>query len=149
MTVASTHPFIERTEATLRELHETGQHKSLQMIQGPMGPTISLREHAECLCFCSNNYLGLANHPEVVEAAHQGLSRYGNGTASVRFICGTFEPHEKLERRIAEYMDTEASYTFVSCWNANEAIFPTLCEPGDAIISDELNHASIIDAIRL
>jgi glycine C-acetyltransferase len=149
MAVSTIHPFMARTQAALSGLHDSGQHKSLQMIQGPMGPTVKLRDYGECLCFCSNNYLGLSNHPEVVEAAHQGLRDFGNGTSSVRFICGTFSPHEKLEQRIAQYMDAEASYTFVSCWNANEAIFPTLCEPGDAIISDELNHASIIDAIRL
>src|SRR6185369_8370139 len=79
----------------------------------------------------------------------KGLRDFGAGTASVRFICGTFSPHLELEQTIAEMMGTEASYTFVSCWNANEAVFATLCEPGDMIISDELNHASIIDAIRL
>jgi glycine C-acetyltransferase len=143
------HPFHARTQAVLQQLRQTGQHKSLQSIEGPMGPTVNLRGYGECLCFCSNNYLGLANHPEVVEAGRKGLDKYGAGTASVRFICGTFAPHEELERTIADFMGVEASYTFVSCWNANEAIFPTLCEPGDAIISDELNHASIIDGIRL
>jgi glycine C-acetyltransferase len=141
--------FASRTDATLRMLEETGQLKHLRMVEGPMGATVRLRDYGEVLCFCSNNYLGLANHPEVVEAGVQGLKMYGAGTASVRFICGTFAPHEALERRIAEFMGTEAAYTFVSCWNANEAIFATLCEPGDIIISDELNHASIIDAIRL
>ncbi len=104
---------------------------------------------SHCLCFCSNNYLGLANHPAVIEAGIKATRDYGAGTASVRFICGTFSPHEVLEQTIARYMGTEAAYSFVSCWNANEAIFPTLCEPGDMIISDELNHASIIDSIRL
>jgi glycine C-acetyltransferase len=85
----------------------------------------------------------------VIEAGHRGLRDFGSGTASVRFICGTFSPHLELEAEIARMMGTEASYTFVSCWNANEAVFPTLCEPGDTIISDELNHASIIDAVRL
>ncbi|MBC7835643.1 MAG: aminotransferase class I/II-fold pyridoxal phosphate-dependent enzyme [Phycisphaerales bacterium] len=122
------------------------------MLEGPMDATVKVRGYGgggECLCFCSNNYLGLANHPEVIEAGHKGLRDYGAGTASVRFICGTFAPHEELESRLADYMGTQAAYTFVSCWNANEAIFPTLCEPGDIIISDELNHASIIDSIRL
>ena len=149
MTNTTTHPFFARTDAVLQELRDGGQHKSLQTIEGPMGPTVKLAGYGECLCFCSNNYLGLANHPEVVEAAHRGLRDYGAGTASVRFICGTFTPHLKLEERIANFLGVEASYTFVSCWNANEAIFPTLCESGDFVISDELNHASIIDGIRL
>jgi glycine C-acetyltransferase len=141
--------FDERTDATLASLRAGGQYKHLQMIEGPMGPSVRLREFGECLCFCSNNYLGLANHPEVVEAGIKGLRDYGAGTASVRFICGTFTPHETLERSIARYMGTESAYTFVSAWTAAEALFPTLCEPGDIIISDELNHACIIDAIRL
>lgn len=141
--------FNERTDATLASLRAGGQYKHLQMIEGPMGPSVRLREFGECLCFCSNNYLGLANHPEVVEAGMKGLRDYGAGTASVRFICGTFTPHETLERSIARYMGTESAYTFVSAWTAAEALFPTLCEPGDIIISDELNHACIIDAIRL
>ncbi|MBK7403459.1 MAG: aminotransferase class I/II-fold pyridoxal phosphate-dependent enzyme [Phycisphaerales bacterium] len=123
------------------------------MIRSPMDAVVRMRTAAgkeiEALCFCSNNYLGLANHPEVVEAGIEGLRKYGAGTASVRFICGTFEPHERLEATIAQYMGTESSYTFVSCWNATEALFPTFCEAGDVIISDELNHACIIDSIRL
>jgi glycine C-acetyltransferase len=142
-------PFDTRTDATLAQLRENGQYKHLQMLESPMDARVRIRGYGECLCFCSNNYLGLANHPEVVEEGHRGLREFGAGTASVRFICGTFTPHETLERQIARLMDTEASYTFVSAWNANEAVFPTLCEPGDIIVSDELNHASIIDAIRL
>ena len=141
--------FADRTATTLAHLAETGQLKRLQTIEGPMGATVKLRGHGEVVCLCSNNYLGLANHPEVVEAGLDGLRRYGAGTASVRFICGTFDCHERLENRIAEFHGVEAAYTFTSCWNANEAIFATLCEPGDLIISDELNHASIIDGIRL
>ncbi len=141
--------FDARARKLLADLRAGGQYKDLRMIEGPMGATVRVRGFGECLCFCSNNYLGLANHPEVVEAAIRGTQAYGAGTASVRFICGTFTPHETLEATIARYMGTEAAYTFVSCWNANEAIFATLCEPGDAIISDELNHASIIDAVRL
>tara|TARA_B100001059_G_C17832935_1_gene585924 strand:- start:3671 stop:4903 length:1233 start_codon:yes stop_codon:yes gene_type:complete len=141
--------FDSRTSGVLSELEAGGQLKRLQMIEGPMGPSIQLRGRGTVDCFCSNNYLGLANHPEVVEAGVEGLRRYGAGTASVRFICGTFDPHERLESRIADFLGVEAAYTFVSCWTANEAIFPTLCEPGDIIISDELNHACIIDGIRL
>jgi glycine C-acetyltransferase len=149
MPAAATHPFHQRTDKVLDHLRDTGQLKSLQTIRGPMGPTVDLEGYGECLCFCSNNYLGLANHPEVVEAGIQALRDYGAGTASVRFICGTFQPHHDLEKTIAEFLGVEAAYTFVSCWNANEAIFATLCEPEDYILSDELNHASIIDGVRL
>ncbi|MHC4991543.1 MAG: aminotransferase class I/II-fold pyridoxal phosphate-dependent enzyme [Planctomycetota bacterium] len=141
--------LVQRDDTVLRHLDETGQLKRLQMIDGPMDATITLRGYGEVGCFCSNNYLGLSNHPEVVEAGLEGLRHYGAGTASVRFICGTFEAHERLESTIAEFLGVEAAYTFVSCWNATEALFPTLCEPGDIIVSDELNHACIIDSMRL
>ncbi|HZW11046.1 MAG TPA: aminotransferase class I/II-fold pyridoxal phosphate-dependent enzyme [Phycisphaerales bacterium] len=146
-------PFDARTDEILRTLEKGGQYKHLQTIESPMDAAVRMRTPAgkeiEALCFCSNNYLGLANHPEVIEAGIEGLRKYGAGTASVRFICGTFEPHERLEATIARYMGTESSYTFVSCWNATEALFPTFCEAGDVIISDALNHACIIDSIRL
>ena len=141
--------FDTRADSILSQLRDSGQYKLLQMIESPMDAVIRLRRYGECLCFCSNNYLGLANHPEVVEAGIKGLRDYGAGTASVRFICGTFTPHEVLEKTIARLMGTESSYTFVSAWTAAEALFPTLCEPGDTIISDELNHACLIDSIRL
>ena len=145
--------FDARTDATLKQLEDSGQYKHLQMLDSPMDAVVKMRQEdgsfRDTLCFCSNNYLGLANHPEVVEAGIKALRDYGAGTASVRFICGTFTPHEQLEQTIAKYMGTEASYTFVSCWNATEALFPTFCEAGDVIISDELNHACIIDAMRL
>jgi len=146
-------PLDARLVQVLTQLHAAGQYKHLREIDSPMDATVKIRgadgRLREVLCFCSNNYLGLANHPEVVEAGHRGLRDYGAGTASVRFICGTFTPHAQLETAIARLMGTEASYTFVSAWTANEAVFPTLAEPGDTIISDELNHACIIDAIRL
>lgn len=141
--------FNHRADEVLNTLRSTGQYKHLQMLEGPMDAVTTIRGYGECAVFCSNNYLGLANHPEVVAAGIEGMKKWGAGTASVRFICGTFTPHETLEKTIAGFLGVEAAYTFVSCWNANEAIFPTLCEPGDLIISDELNHASIIDAIRL
>ena len=141
--------FSGRTTNILDELQGSGQLKHLQMIEGPMDATVTLRDHGEVVCLCSNNYLGLANHPKVIDAGIEGMRRYGGGTASVRFICGTFECHEALERRIADFLGMESSYTFTSCWNANEAVFPTFCEPGDLLISDELNHASIIDGVRL
>lgn len=146
---ASLQRFNHRADEVLNTLRSTGQYKHLQMLQGPMDAVTTIRGYGECAVFCSNNYLGLANHPEVIAAGVEGLKKWGAGTASVRFICGTFTPHETLEKTIAGFLGVEAAYTFVSCWNANEAIFPTLCEPGDLIISDELNHASIIDAIRL
>ena len=148
MTTASS-TFLDRSSAILSHLEETGQLKKLQMIESPMGPRISIRGRGEVDRFCSNNYLGLANHPDVVEAGIEGLRKYGAGTSSVRFICGTFTPHEALEKRIASFLEVEASYTFVSCWNATEAALPTLCQDGDVIVSDELNHACIIDSMRL
>ena len=145
--------FDRRTDALLASLAREGLYKHLKMIDGPMGPRVRIRESDgrinEVLCFCSNNYLGLANHPEVVEAGIKGLRDFGAGTASVRFICGTFTPHQHLEQQIARLMGTQSSYSFVSAWTAAEALFPTCCEPGDIIISDELNHACIIDAVRL
>lgn len=146
-------PFARRATATLNALRERGELKHLQTIDSPMDARVSLRNadgsFHEVLCFCSNNYLGLANHPEVVEAGIKALHDYGAGTASVRFICGTFSPHLELEARIAEFLGVESAYSFVSCWNATEALLPTLAEPTDAIVSDELNHACIIDSMRL
>ena len=149
MTITHAPTFSLRTKEILETLATNGQLKVLQSIEGPMDATVRLRGYGEVVCLCSNNYLGLANHPEVVEAGIAGMRKYGAGTASVRFICGTFDCHERIEARIADFYGVEASYTFTSCWNANEAIFPTLCEAGDMIVSDELNHASIIDGIRL
>ena len=149
MTTTNTSHFINRSSEILQHLEVTGQLKQLRMIESPMGPRISIRGRGEVDCFCSNNYLGLANHPDVVAAGIEGLRKYGAGTSSVRFICGTFAPHEALEQRIATFLGVEASYSFVSCWNATEAIFPTLCQDGDVIVSDELNHACIIDSMRL
>lgn len=144
--------FHSRTDALFAKLREDRVWKELQTLEGPMDARVRMQlggSTRDVLCFCSNNYLGLANHPEVIEAGVKALKDYGAGTASVRFICGTFSPHWELEREIARLMGTESSYSFVSAWTANEAVFPTLCEPGDIIISDELNHACIIDSIRL
>jgi glycine C-acetyltransferase len=150
---ATAHPFDARAGALLASLRAGGQYKVLQTLDSPMDASVRLRRPDgstfDALCFCSNNYLGLANNPEVIEAGVKALRDFGAGTASVRFICGTFSPHHHLEALIAKLMGTEASYSFVSAWTANEAVFPTLCEPGDTIISDELNHACIIDSIRL
>ena len=146
-------PFLDRARGVLDGLRDAGELKVLQVLDSPMDGRVRLvaddGSTREALCFCSNNYLGLANHPEVIEAGERGLRDYGAGTASVRFICGTFSPHLELEERIAQFLGVESAYTFVSCWTANEALFPTLAEPGDYVISDALNHACIIDAIRL
>lgn len=139
----------ERLGAELDALREAGTFKRFNTLLSPQGPVVEMDGRGEVVVLSSNNYLGLADDPRVVEAGIDGLRRYGAGTASVRFICGTFEPHHELERALAELSGTEAALTYVSCWNANEALVPTLTDPGTVILSDELNHASIVDAIRL
>ncbi len=141
--------FDQRCRDLIDHLRQTRQLKQFYEIASPMGPTVTLADGRRVIVLCSNNYLGLANHPEVVEAGHQGLRDYGAGTASVRFICGTLQCHRELEATIARFVGCEAALTYVSCWNANEAVFPTLTAPGDVILSDALNHASIIDSCRL
>lgn len=138
-----------RLRRALDQSRADGTYKVLRHVCSPMGPVVQLDEVGEVIVFCSNNYLGLADHPEVVQAGKEGLDRYGAGTASVRFICGTFACHRELEQRLARFLGTEAALTYVSCWNANEGLLANLVEPGDVIFSDELNHASIIDAARL
>ena len=108
-----------------------------------------MEEAGHVIVLSSNNYLGLSDQREVIDAGVAGLKKYGAGTASVRFICGTFDIHRTLESRIADFLSTEAALTYVSCWTANTGLFPTICEEGSTIISDELNHASIIDGCRL
>ena len=141
--------FEARVAAELDLLHAAGTYKTFNVLESPQGPVVRMRERGEVVVLSSNDYLGLAAHPAVIEAGRDGLARYGAGTASVRFICGTFAPHLELEHALAEYSGTEAALTYVSCWNANEAVIPTLADPETVIVSDELNHASIIDAIRL
>lgn len=141
---------VDRRHAELLgELEASGQLKPFYTLTSPMRPVVEIDGHGEVLVLCSNNYLGLADHPDVIAAGEAGLRKYGAGTASVRFICGTFACHRELEETIARFVGTESSVSYVSCWNANEAVFPTLVAPEDVIISDELNHASIIDGIRL
>lgn len=141
--------FEQRGRELLSGLADSRQLKQFQYLTGSLGATANLEGHGEVIVLCSNNYLGLANHPEVIEAGHEGLRQYGAGTASVRFICGTLVCHRELEETIARFVGTQAALSYVACWNANAAVFPTLAGPDDAIISDELNHASIIDSIRL
>ena len=137
-----------RLQEELNTIKETGLYKQERIIQSQQSAEINVNNKM-VLNFCANNYLGLANHPELIETAKLGVKKWGFGLSSVRFICGTFAPHEALEERIASFLGVEASYTFVSCWNATEATFPTLCQDGDVIVSDELNHACIIDSMRL
>lgn len=141
--------FDRRCRELLDSLKDSGQLKQFYQLTSPMGPTVRIQGGGEVVVLCSNNYLGLANHPDVVAAGIEGLRRYGAGTASVRFICGTFDCHRQLEGTIARFVGTESALSYVSCWNANEALFPTLAGPNDVILSDELNHASIIDSCRL
>ena len=135
--------------AQLDELREANTYKTFLTLRSPQGPVVEMEGHGEVLVLSSNNYLGLAAHPEVIHAAKEALDRYGAGTASVRFICGTFEPHLELEAALAELVGTEAALTYASCWNANEALIPSLTDENTVLISDELNHASIVDAMRL
>ncbi len=139
----------QRLHDELDALRDAGTYKRFNTLLTPQGPVVEMAGRGEVLVLSSNNYLGLAAHPAVVEAGIDGLRRYGAGTASVRFICGTFEPHLELERELAELAGTEAALTYVSCWNANEAAIPSLTDESTVILSDELNHASIIDAVRL
>jgi glycine C-acetyltransferase len=135
--------------AELDALREARTYKRFLTLESPQGPVVRMEGRGEVIVLSSNNYLGLADHPEVVRAGIEGLERYGAGTASVRFICGTFAPHLELERTLAEISGTEAALTYVSCWNANEAVIPSLTDETTIILSDALNHASLIDAIRL
>lgn len=141
--------FEEKLRTDLDALKKAGTYKVLRHITSPMAPEVHMEEAGDVIVLSSNNYLGLADQPEVVEAGKRGLDRYGAGTASVRFICGTFDVHRALEQRIAQFLKMPAALTYVSCWNANTGLFPTICDEGSAIVSDELNHASIIDGVRL
>lgn len=145
----SQNSWNKRIENELKEMHEAGTFKELRYLDGPMGPVVNMEDRDQVLMLCSNNYLGLADHPEVKEAGQKALDDFGAGTASVRFICGTFTVHRQLEEALAQWVGAEAALTYVSCWNANEGLIPTLAGEGDVILSDELNHASIIDACRL
>ena len=141
--------FDKRCQALLDELRDSGQYKELKHITSPVGPTVHVEGVGEVVMLCSNNYLGLADHPEVINAGVEGLRTYGAGTASVRFICGTLDCHRTIEQSIARLMGKDAALTYVSCWNANEALIPSVAGENDVLLSDALNHASIIDACRL
>jgi glycine C-acetyltransferase len=140
--------FHERLVAEISELQESGRYKVFRTLRSPMGPVVDIEGFGETVMLCSNDYLGLANHPDVVGASKRALDAYGAGTASVRFITGTFAPHLELEETLASFSHTAAALSYVSAWTANEAVFPTLVGPNDAVMSDALNHASLIDGIR-
>ncbi|MWA15018.1 glycine C-acetyltransferase [Streptomyces sp. BA2] len=137
---------------TLDEIRAAGLHKPERVIGTPQSATVSVTaggRPGEVLNFCANNYLGLADHPEVIAAAHEALDRWGYGMASVRFICGTQEVHKELEGRLSAFLGQEDTILYSSCFDANGGVFETLLGAEDAVISDALNHASIIDGIRL
>ncbi|TDP98640.1 MULTISPECIES: glycine C-acetyltransferase [unclassified Leifsonia] len=140
--------FREHIATQLQEIEEAGLTKRERSIHGPQSALITA-DGQEVLNFCANNYLGLADHPALRDAAKTALDDWGYGMASVRFICGTQEQHLELERRVSRFLGTEATILFSSCFDANGGVFETLFGPEDAIVSDELNHASIIDGIRL
>ena len=136
-------------ENQLREIREAGLYKSERILASAQSAHVDLRAEKGVLNLCANNYLGLADHPEVIQAAREALERWGYGLASVRFICGTQEIHKELEGRLSEFLGMEDTILYSSCFDANGGLFETILDEGDAIISDELNHASIIDGIRL
>ena len=141
--------LLDRLSSELSALKEQGLYKSERVIDSPQEAAIHLQGGREVINLCANNYLGLANHPELIVAAHEALDRYGYGMASVRFICGTQTPHKELERRISAFLGMEDTILYPSCFDANGGLFETLLGEEDAVISDQLNHASIIDGIRL
>ena len=136
-------------QAELDALKAAGTYKRLNYLESPQGARVRMEGRGEVIVLSSNNYLGLANEPAVVQAGIHALEQYGAGTASVRFICGTFTLHRDLETAIARFVGAEASLSYVSAWNANEALTPTIAREGDFVVSDALNHASIIDSVRL
>src|SRR2546423_5111224 len=131
----------------LDDIRARGLYKRERQLQGPQGAAIRVAGR-EVVNFCANNYLGLANHPAIVEAAHEGLRRFGYGLSSVRFICGTQDLHKQLEAAIARFLGKDDAILYTSCFDANGGLFETLLGEDDTILSDELNHASIIDGIR-
>ncbi len=144
-----TNRLEERIEPELEQFIQNGTYKRLNYLSSPQNARVQMEGRGEVIILSSNNYLGLSNEPAVVAAGKEALDRYGAGTASVRFICGTFTIHRALEAACARLVGTAASLSFVSAWNANEAVPATLLTEHDLVVSDQLNHASIIDAIRL
>ena len=138
-----------RLQETLSGIRAEGLYKNERVMSSAQGTEVTVGGGQPLINLCANNYLGLANHPAIVQAAHDALDRWGYGLASVRFICGTQELHKQLEQRISEFLGTEDTILYGSCFDANGGLFETLLDAEDAVVSDELNHASIIDGIRL
>jgi glycine C-acetyltransferase len=136
-------------EAELQKIRDAGLWKGERVLTSAQGPEVTLEDGRRVLVFCANNYLGLSSHPKVLEAAHHALDSRGYGLSSVRFICGTQDLHRQLERKIAEFVGAEDAILYAACFDANGGVFEPLLGETDAVISDELNHASIIDGIRL
>src|SRR6266403_1431839 len=141
--------FHSRVASELEEIHAAGTYKRERVIITPQGTVIRVSDGKSVLNLCANNYLGLAQHPAVAAAAKGALDKWGYGLASVRFICGTQSVHKQLESKVSEFLGTEDTILYGSCFDANGGLFETLLGPDDAVISDELNHASIIDGVRL
>ncbi|HZH40508.1 MAG TPA: glycine C-acetyltransferase [Gemmatimonadales bacterium] len=141
--------FAARLSAELQQFQKDGVYKRLNYLASPQGARVKMEGRGDVVILSSNNYLGLCNVPEVVQAGKDALDQFGAGTGSVRFICGTFTVHRALEQALARFVGCESSLSYVSCWNANEGLCPTLLTEQDIVISDQLNHASIIDSIRL
>ena len=144
-----TRTFASDLAVRLESLKADGLFKREQVIASPQQGEVTLRSGAACINLCANNYLGLANHPRLIDSATHALSEYGFGMSSVRFICGTQLPHKRLEERLSEFLGMEDTILFPSCFDANAGLFEALLGPEDAVISDALNHASIIDGVRL
>src|SRR2546430_15629569 len=141
--------FLESLVAEVEQIRDSGLYKKERVITSPQGAAIRVKAGGEVLNFCANNYLGLSDHPGVVQAAHAALDRWGYGMSSVRFICGTQDIHKELESRLTRFLGTEDTILYGSCFDANGGLFETLLGEEDAVISDALNHASIIDGVRL
>jgi glycine C-acetyltransferase len=141
--------FYDNLKKELEKTKKNGTYKEFQHLESMLSSKAKIQGFNEVIVLCSNNYLGLANNPQIIEAGTKALEKYGAGGASVRFIFLTFDIHNELEKRIANFLGTESALTYTSCWAANTAVIPAILKPGDSIISDELNHASIIDGCRL
>jgi glycine C-acetyltransferase len=141
--------FVTELRGTIEQLKADKVYKRLNYLDSPQSARVQMEGRGEILILSSNNYLGLSDEPSVIQAGIDGLKKWGAGTASVRFICGTYTVHRELEQALARFVGCEASLSFVACWNANEAFTGTIAQEGDVIISDALNHASIIDSMRL
>ena len=141
--------FNHSIQSTLDEIRAAGLYKGERIIQSSQANRITVSEDQTVINLCANNYLGLSDHPEIIKAAHEGLDRWGFGMSSVRFICGTQQIHKTLEERLSSFLGMEDTILYPSCFDANGGLFETLLGPEDAVISDQLNHASIIDGVRL